>query len=422
MLAVARRNPRFARLWLAQVVSQAGDWLNRVAILALLGSLGDSGPAAAGLGLLFAIELTVRMVPYAMLGPIAGSVADRLPRRALMIAADLVRAVVVLGFLLVHDSEHVPLAYALLIALTGVSIFFDAARSASVPNTLPPEDLHEAYSLTAATWSLMLAVGAVVGGLLVKMVGVRWVFAIDSLTFIASAVILTGLRLPPVPEHPETFRLRDVVLLTELRRALDHVRRLGIAPLLGTKSFWGAAGGYLVILSIAGRERFAHEPTDPAAAMAAAGLATGLLYAARGVGTGIGPIAARRLFGSTEAALVRQIGIGFVVAACGYAAFALVSSLPASMALVALAHTGGSVVWVASTTFWQRRVDDAYRGRVFTLEFFGLTLSIAIHGLLTGVLYDLTGSLRLTTIALSLVLLAMGGAWWLLTRPVAVDS
>ena len=67
MLGVARRNPAFRRLWLSQVVSEAGDWLNRIAILALIGNLGG---ARLGLGLLFGVELATRLLPTALMGPI----------------------------------------------------------------------------------------------------------------------------------------------------------------------------------------------------------------------------------------------------------------------------------------------------------------------------------------------------------------
>ena len=108
MLAVLRRNPEFARLWTAQVISGMGDWLNRVAVVTLIGRYGG-GDAALGVGLLFALEFATRMLPTAVLGPIAGPVADRVPRRALMVASDVVNALTVPCYLLVRDAAHLPL-------------------------------------------------------------------------------------------------------------------------------------------------------------------------------------------------------------------------------------------------------------------------------------------------------------------------
>ena len=88
MFGVLRRNPQFRRLWTAQVASEAGDWFNRMAILTLIGTHGGGEQV----GLLFGAELATRLLPTAFMGPIAGPIADRISRRALMITADLVRA------------------------------------------------------------------------------------------------------------------------------------------------------------------------------------------------------------------------------------------------------------------------------------------------------------------------------------------
>jgi MFS family permease len=259
VLAVATRNPQFARLWLAQFVSQTGDWLNRVATLVLIGSVGGSGPVL-GVGALFGAELALRLLPSAALGPLAGPVADRLPRRMLMVASDLTRALVVLGFLLVREPGHLPFLYALIVLQMAIGIFFDAARTAALPDTVGKDDLHDAYALSAVTWSITLCFGALAGGWIVQWVGVAGAFVFDAATYLVSAVFLIGVHLPPVPKQEEPFRWRDVFLMTDLKRGLAHARALGIAPILWTKTYWGAAGGYLVLLSLAGRDRFGEIP------------------------------------------------------------------------------------------------------------------------------------------------------------------
>ncbi len=410
MIDVVRRNPEFRKLWLAQVVSQAGDWLSRVAVLALIGKL--SGPAAAtGMGALFGVEIAIRFLPTAVFAPFAGPVADRLPRLFLMVTADLLRSAVVLGLLLVREPEHLPLLYGLLLAQMSLAIFFDSARSASLPNTVPKEDLHAAYALSAATWSTMLAFGAFLGGVLVATVGVSGVFIIDALTYVLSALLLIGVRLPELPKHPEAFSVKDVLLMVELRRALNHARERGVAPILFTKTIWGAAGGFLVLLSIVGTARFG-EGGDPTAA----GLAVGWLFCARGVGTGLGPILARRFIGSSDLLLRRQILFGFALAAFGYACFAVAPTLPLAFLCVTIAHMGGSTIWVGSTTFWQRRIDDAFRGRTFALEFLGMTVAFTTFGVLTGLLYDWTGSIEISVWSGCVAVALAGLAFRVLSR------
>ena len=157
MLRVLSDHPGFRRLWLAQVVSQAGDWLNRIAVLALIGELGGA-EAAAGVGALFGFELALRLVPGSLFGPFAGPAADRLPRRAVMIVTDLLRAGVVLGMLTIDRSEELPILYALLLGQSTLAVFFNSARAGAVPSTVSREDLHLANALSSATWSIMLAV------------------------------------------------------------------------------------------------------------------------------------------------------------------------------------------------------------------------------------------------------------------------
>ena len=409
MFGVLRRNVEFRRIWLAQVVSEAGDWLNRIAILTLIGELGG----ARELGVLFGAELVVRLLPTAMMGPIAGPIADRVPRRTLMMAADLVRAGIVLLFLLVDGAEDLWLLYTLLVAQMSVSIFFQSARSASIPRTVPAEELHEAYAVTAATWSTMLSIGALVGGLLVRWVGTDGVFLCDAATYLVSASFLVRLDLGARTEHPERFSVRRILLLEDMRDGLRQVRERGLLWIVLAKSFWGGAGGYLVLLSLYGHRRFGD---DEGASELALGTAVGLLYFARGIGTGIGPILARRIFGSSDRALFGQVAGGFAVGALGYACFAPVQSLWLGFACVVFAHLGGSSLWVSSTLLWQRKVEDRYRGRVYALEFLGMTLSFAAAGFLTGRLFDANGSLTHTTWSVTAAVVVLGAAWSFLAR------
>lgn len=415
MFRVVRENPAFARLWTAQVVSQAGDWLNRVAVLTLIGTLGGRG-RELGIGALFGAELMLRLMPSAILGLVAGPVADRVPRRLLMVTADLVRALVVAALFFVREPGQLPWLYVLIAVQMGVGIFFDAARTAALPATVPRADLHDAYTLSGATWSVMLSVGALTGGLLVSWLGVHRVFLVDAVTYVASALCLLGLKLPPVAQHAERFRWRDVVLLIDLRRGLEHARALGIAPMLWAKTFWGAAGGYLVILALAGHERFGEALETDAAGQAA--IATAILYAARGVGTGIGPILGRRFIGESDRALKLQTSLGFVVASVGYTLFGFSDHLGFAALWVGFAHVGGATLWISSTVYWQRHVDDAYRGRVFAVEFLGMDVAFAAGGLVAGLVFDATHSLSTTVWIVSGLVLTLGATWTWLARNV----
>ena len=412
MLGVLRRNPRFRRLWVAQIVSELGDWMSRVGILAVIGHLGGAREAGA-VGMLYAGELAIRMLPASVWGPVAGPLADRVSRKALMILTDVVRSAIVLALLLVNEPGELPILYGLLIAQMSASTFFQAARQAAVPGTVGPGDLHSAYTFSSATWSTMLAVGACTGAVLIKWVGPYGLFALDSVTYALSAAVLLGVRLGPTPTHPQRFTWPDLVLLRDIRRGWEHARERGLIPAILIKTFWGGAGGFLVLLSLDGVERAgpALHGNDPSEALGIAGSATGLLFAARGIGTGLGPILGRIFLGSSDRALRMQVVLGFLLGAIGYVVFGLVEGLPARMAVVTLAHMGGGAVWVSSTMMWQRYVDDGFRGRVFACEFLGFTVSLTLGACLGGFMYDNTGSIATTAWTLSAVVFAMGFAW-----------
>ncbi|HJM56490.1 MAG TPA: MFS transporter [Planctomycetota bacterium] len=408
VLGLLRRNPAFARLWLAMAVSQAGDWLSRVAVLSLIASLGGAD-ALGPVGMLYGMELALRLLPTGFMAPLAGPVADRFSRRMVMVLADLARAAVVLSLLLVDEPSELPLLYGLVALQTGLAVFFDAARSAALPSVVRREDLLDAHAISAATWSTMLALGAFSGALVLAAVGTRGVFIADAITFVASAALLIGL---PLAAPAENARLSWSGVLSgrDMRAALAHARDLGIGRVLAIKSLWGMAGGFLVLLSVLGSQRFG--AAGAGAGVEEAGLAIGTLYAARGVGTGLGPLFARRFGGGTDRALVRAVAVGFWVAALGYGVLPWATSMTAACLLVLVAHAGGSAIWVSSTVLWQRHVSDAFRGRVHALEFLGLTLSFTFWGLGLGWLTDRTGSVDVA-LGVGAAAAFLSGLFWL---------
>src|SRR5262252_8900347 len=120
---LVRHNRNFRRLWLAQIVSEIGDWFYTLSIYTLLLQL--TGRASS-----VALALVLQVLPQTLAGPTAGVVNDRLKRKHVMIAADLVRAFIVLSMLLVRSRSMVWLVYPLLLAETIMVSFFEPARNA----------------------------------------------------------------------------------------------------------------------------------------------------------------------------------------------------------------------------------------------------------------------------------------------------
>ena len=174
------RNANFRYLWLGQIISLLGDWFNLVASAALVATLTESGLAV---GTLF----MVRMLAPFLVSPVAGVVADRYNRKWILILADLGRIFTALGFLMVDEPNEVWLLYLFSVLQLGISGFFYPARSAILPDIVPQHAVGTANALTSTTWSVMLAFGAALGGLVAGTWGLKPAFLIDALTFVLSA-------------------------------------------------------------------------------------------------------------------------------------------------------------------------------------------------------------------------------------------
>ena len=157
-IELVRGNPNFRYLWFGQIVSLLGDWFNLIASASLIGLLTQSGVAVGAL-------FVVRMLAPFLISPIAGVFADRYNRKKLLIVADLSRATVVLGFLFVRAPEHVWFLYLLTAVQLAIGGFFYPARGAILPDLVSDNELGAANALGSATWSIMLSLGAALGGL-----------------------------------------------------------------------------------------------------------------------------------------------------------------------------------------------------------------------------------------------------------------
>src|SRR6266511_5420384 len=119
--ALLRSNRNFRLLYIGQTISQLGDWFNAVAVYALLLDLTGSATAVAWM-------MITQFLPIALVGPVAGVVVDRVNRRRLMIGADAVRGVLILGLLFVRHADQVWMAYVVMALTSAASGFFEPSR------------------------------------------------------------------------------------------------------------------------------------------------------------------------------------------------------------------------------------------------------------------------------------------------------
>jgi MFS family permease len=380
-ITLLRENRNYRYLWLGNVVSLLGDWFNLLASAELITHLTDTGVAISSLFL-------ARFLPLFLVSPLAGVLADRLSRRSIMIWSDLLRAVTVLGFLLVRSSEQIWLLYLLTVVQFVLSAFFTPARSAIIANVVDQKDLVTANALDSFTWSTMLAVGSFLGGLATAVFGAQTAFILDAVTFLLSA----------------WFVRRVAVIVHEKREAqlggwfefIDGFRYLWSVPFILVISLAKGAGsfvwGSINVLEIGFAEKiFAlNMPAlQSVLRIENGGTATlGIIYMMSGLGTGLGPLFMRRLLGDDRRRMLWGITIGFFLMGGGIMGLGLAPSLPYFLLATFVRTVGTGTVWVFSAALLQMMVPDQYRGRVFAFEFAVLTLTQSVSILGAGFAQD----------------------------------
>ena len=387
-------NSNFRWLWAGQVVSLLGDWFNIIASAILIHNLTESGLA---LGILF----TIRMLAPFFVAPLAGICADRFNRKHILIITDIVRGLLLLGFLFVKDANDIWLLYLLTTLLFGVSGFFSPARSAILPDVTSQRELGTANALSATTWSVMLAFGAAIGGFTAGLFGVHTAFIIDGLTFFVSAVLLLQIKLPH--RSTSTTEVREGSKFTTLRYMLRHpdifiisLHKAAIALLLSS--------GYMVAQVEIAKSHFV-------IGMGGA-ISLGLMYCMNGVGSGIGPIVARYWTGDRDKPLRRCISLGYLIGTVGLAIAAPLLSLPIVVFGGFIRSIGGGIAWVFSTQLLLQRAPNEIRGRIFGTEFALFTLMGGIATATVGAMLDIFG-VQAVLWGMTALPLIPAVLWWL---------
>lgn len=400
-LELIRSNRHFRGLWLGHIASLLGDWFNTIALYTLVRELTGS-PLALGLVFL------CKMLPLGLASPVAGLIADRFDRRRLMIACDLIRAVLVLGFLLVDEPSEIGWLYGLIALQVMVGAPFLPARSASIPNVTGSGELLTANALSAATWSAMLAIGAALGGFATEWLGLQAVFLIDSFSYLVSAWFLSRITIRQETDAAPPLRGFALVrrAVADIADGWVHMQRFPrIGRIALAKATWAIGGGALVYsLALVGE---AFRPAAPAVGI-------GVLYAIRGLGTGIGPVLARR-FIPRERQWPTVLGLCTIISGVCYLGVGLLPWHLAFLALVLVAHSTSGANWVLSMVMLQRRTEDRFRGRVFATEWLLLT-TVDVAAILAASLLLERQILELRpTILLFATIQVLTGVLWLLT-------
>jgi MFS family permease len=373
-LILLREHPSFTRIWLAQVISLFGDWFNLIALLGLVAQYtNQSGLAASGL-------LIARFLPPFLVSPLAGVLVDRFDRKMLLIWSDVLRALIGVSLFLAISPERLWIIYLATILQFMLSALFEPARSALVPNLIPADMLLPANALSNITWSVMLAVGAVFGGLITGIFGVGASLLIDVISFAVSAFVITRVRVKSRITQAGTAVSKEK---RGFRDGLNYVRhnpQIGAVLLV---KFGLSIGSVDAIMSVYATSLFIVGENGAGS--------LGILYGAFGIGAILGPLILNRYNDGKVRTMRRLVILSYACVTFGWILIGLSGSLLfASLALVVRAM-GGSATWTYSSTIIQLSTDDHFMGRVFSLDWSGFYLAITISTLVIGVLIDTFG-------------------------------
>lgn len=391
-IRLVRGNANFRRLWIAQIVSENGDWFYTLAIYSLL--LDMTGKASS-----VAMALVLQVLPHTLLGPLAGVVNDRFSRRKVMIATDLLRMVIVACMLVVRSREFVWVIYPLLFLETAMVAFFEPARSAVIPNVVAADDVIVANTLASATWSFDLAIGSVLGGIIAAWLGRDAVFVINSLSFAASAFLIGRMRFvethaDAASRHPEDQATGLSAIRAGFRYIVHDPKLAALVSLKGGMSLVGTSWVLFPVMAM----RVYTLPISGLTPERAALFGMSLLMGARGMGALVGPLFASHWTGQRETRLRQGVLVGFLIGGVGYVVLSGTHSIWAAMAVIVLAHSGTSTVWVFSTTLLHLNTDDRFRGRVFGADLAISMLVLAAATWIAGQAID--GGVAPRTVAL----------------------
>jgi MFS family permease len=388
------RSRAYFPLWLSQLISNFGDTLHYIALVVLVFRLSGQGLAVAGVA-------AAEVVPVLLLGPIAGVIIDRFSRKAVLIGADLARALLVASLIWPQGVWH---AYLVAAGLAAGSTFFNPALQAVIPALTTERQRLAANSVAWSTGRLVQILAAAGAGGLIALIGTGAAFALNAASFAISALLLVRLAIPAHAGQLGADTTRGLGrYVADARAGLTFARRDRLVSRLllvqAVASFAvGGTGALLIVLS----EQHLH--------LAPSGFAW--LIGAIGAGALLGPFIPNALARDYRDA--RWLFVPYIIRGLGDVLIAVFTPLPVALLLLFIYGLNTSTGMVVFSSTVQGAVPEQVRGRVFTL--LDVTwnimrlLSLALGGIIVDALgiaplYWLGGTLLALAGVLGLVLL-----------------
>lgn len=401
MWTMLRTNRDVRALFIAQVVSFAGDWFAYVAFVGLVQDL-TSAPV------LVTMVYVAQSLPAFLMAPIAGPTADRFDRRKVIRIVSVAQAVAAAGLLLVGSAGSLWFGFACLCSISALGSFVGPAAQAGLPNLArSPEELTKASLLFGSLWGAMLAVGAALGGVVAGVFGRDAAFAVNAASFVAAALLVSMIRRPMQAERTESAASERMRPIADMGEAFSYARRDSVLlALLASKATFAMGAGIVGLLAVLVTDELGGGDT-----------ATGVLVGARGVGVAVGPIIAAKLLGPSLSRLLLMCGSAGLAFGVCYLGLSVAPTLAVAAPLAFLAHLGGGAQWTLSTYGLQRRAPDHIRGRILAGDFGIVTLIITLSNLAAGVLAGIAGA-RVAIAVFAVLGIIAAAAYLVLTLPI----
>ncbi len=377
------RHRQFALLWAGAFTSNIGTWMETVAVGVLVttetGEAGWAGlVAAAG------------FVPSAVLGPVGGALADRVPRhRLLLVTTTAQTALAGLLTVLTAAGDPHPGVVTLIVLAAGCSNALGfPAYAALRPDLVPRDDLPGAVALSSAQWNLGRVIGPALAGIVIGVGGYEWAFGFNTVSFLAVIGVLLALRLPrPVPTS-------DASIVDAIRTGARFVHKdPGLRVVIGYMALNSLlAAPFIALVPAVALKVFHNEQAGTAALVTAQGAGAVLM------GLSLGVLHAR--FGGRQVLL--GVLWGLPAALCAYALAPTLVVGVVAIFVVGFLYLGALSSFM---TIAQLRAPTHLRGRVLSVLMVLLGTLYPLGSVLQGEIADIVG-LRVTTAGAALVMAA----------------
>jgi MFS family permease len=400
-------NSNFRWYLLSYLVTLAGEWMTYIASISAIEHTHSSNGALSRTSISFLVIL--RLLPSALFASIGGVLADSYDRRKILFILDVVGAAIAWLFILSYYCGSIYGLYVATLLQMTVAAIYEPSRTAILPMLVFEEDgLKKAMTISGLAWSVMQAIGSVMGGLLTQFVGIPMCFAFDSLSYLVSALFIWEIRGRYNPVELDEGTISDDVEEPKIVATNDDDEsKLSLANFTSmTKEGltylcsqpWGAfvmlkfCAAFIYgpgdILNVA----FSEHKENNALDMEDSSQRLGILFAFVGIGAFLGPVIAEPLSCMDNvSSLERACLVSFLFMALGFFGMSQIDEFIWICIATSVRTSGSSVVWIYSSLLLQKLSSTSMLGRVVAVDYALAMLSESVSALLGGVLQDDAG-------------------------------